>query len=84
MLHRSGYESSAMNVTSSIWNAQLSKTFCHDRLTLSLTAHDILNRTNNRVWSISNTGYSNTNYNSLPRYIMLTAAYRLNKNPKKK
>ena len=84
MLHRGGYESSAMNVTSSIWNAQLSKTFCHDRLTLSLTAHDILNRTNNRVWSISNTGYSNTNYNSLPRYIMLTAAYRLNKNPKKK
>ena len=84
MLHRSGYESSAMNATSSIWNAQLTKTLLRDRLTLSLIAHDILDRTNNRIWSISSLGYSNTNYNSLPRYIMLTAAYRLNKQPKKK
>lgn len=84
MLHRSGYESNSMNSTSSIWNAQISKTLCRDRLTLSLTAHDMLNRTNNRVWSISNTGYSNTSYNSLPRYVMLSAAYKFNKQPKKK
>ncbi len=84
MLHRSGYESSAMNATSSIWNAQLTKTLLRDRLTLSLIAHDILDRTNNHVWSISSTGYSNTSYNTLPRYVMLSAAYRFNKQPKKK
>ena len=81
MLHRSGYESDAMNSSSSIWNAQLSKTLCHNRLTLNLIAHDILGRTNKRIWSISSAGYTNTMHNSLPRYAMLTVSYRFSSNP---
>jgi len=81
MLHRSGYESDAMISTSSIWNAQLSKTLCHNRLTLNLIAHDILGRTNKRIWSISSAGYTNTMHNSLPRYAMLTVSYRFSSNP---
>ena len=81
MLHRSGYESDAMNSSSSIWNAQLNKTLCHNRLTLNLIAHDILGRTNKRIWSISSAGYTNTMHNSLPRYAMLTVSYRFSSNP---
>jgi hypothetical protein len=77
MLHRSGYESDAMNSSSSIWNAQLTKSICHDRLTFSLIAHDILNHTLRNTWSISTAGYTNTSYNSLPRYAMLSVSYRI-------
>lgn len=79
MLHRIGYESSTMNSNDSIWNAQLTKSFCRDRLTLNLIGHDILNRTVCRTWSISNEGYSNTSYNSLPRYVVLSVIYKLQK-----
>lgn len=79
MLHRIGYESSTMNSNGSIWNAQLTKSFCRDRLTLNLIGHDILNRTVCRTWSISNEGYSNTSYNSLPRYVVLSVIYKLQK-----
>ena len=84
MLHRSGYESNAMNSSSSIWNAQLSKSICHDHLTFSLMVHDILNRTLRNTWSISNAGYTNTSHNSLPRYVMLSISYRFSSNPSKK
>ena len=83
MLHRSGYESNAMNTTSSIWNAQLTKMLCRDRLTLSLIAHDILDRTMRHTWSVSSTGYTNTSHNALPRYVMLSAAYRFRKQSKR-
>ncbi|MBO7557908.1 MAG: TonB-dependent receptor [Bacteroidaceae bacterium] len=83
ILHCSGYESNAMNRRSSIWNAQLSKSICHDRLTFSIMAHDILNRTLRNTWSISSSGYSNTNHNSLPRYAMLSVSYRFSSNPSK-
>lgn len=79
MLHRSGYESNAMSRYSSIWNAQLTKSLCHDRLTLNLIGHDILNRTLHNIWSISNEGYTNTSYNSLPRYVILSVIYKLQK-----
>ena len=82
MLHRSGYESHSMNSSSAIWNAQLTKTLCRDRLTLSLIAHDILDRTMRNTWSISSTGYTNTSHNTLPRYVMLCMAYQLQKEKK--
>lgn len=82
MLHRNGYENRIMNSTSSIWNAQLSKTLCKDHLTLSLTAYDILDSTNKRTWNITSTGYNNTSYNTLPRYILLRVAYKLHKEKK--
>lgn len=84
VLHRSGYESPTMNSTSSIWNAQLSKSVCHDRLTFNLIAHDILDRTMRNTWNISSTGNTYTSYNSLPRYVMLSVMYRFNKQPKRK
>lgn len=79
MLHRSGYESNAMGRCSTVWNAQLAKSFCHDRLALNLICHDILNRTLHNVWSISNEGYTNTSYNSLPRYVILSVIYKFQK-----
>ena len=83
MLHRCGYESDVMNRCSSIWNAQLTKSICHDHLVFSLMAHDILNRTLRNTWSISSAGYTNTCHNSLPRYAMLSVSYRFSSNPSK-
>lgn len=79
MLHRSGYESGAMNSHSSMWNALFTKSICHNRLTFNLIVHDILNRTTHNTWSVSSTGYTNTHYNSLPRYAMLGVSYKLHK-----
>ena len=81
MLHRSGYESSAMNSGSAIWNAQLSKSVCRNRLSLNLIVHDILDRTVRNTWSISSEGYTNTSHNTLPRYAMLSVIYKLHKTP---
>lgn len=81
MLHRSGYESSMMNSGSTIWNAQLSKSVCRDRLSLNLIVHDILDRTMRNTWSISSEGYTNTSHNTLPRYAMLSVTYKLHKAP---
>ena len=82
MLHRNGYKSSIMNATSSIWNAQLNKSFCKDRLTLGLTVYDILTRTNKRTWNITSSGYTNTSYDTLPHYVLLKLAYKFQKNKK--
>lgn len=79
MLHRSGYESGAMNNHSSMWNALFTRSVCHNRLTFNLIVHDILNRTTHNTWSVSSTGYTNTHYNSLPRYAMLDVIYKLHK-----
>lgn len=78
-LYHSSYESSAMNHSSSIWNAQLTKSFCRDRLTLNLITHDILNRAVRNIWRISSGGYTNMSYNSLPRYAMLSVLYKWHK-----
>jgi hypothetical protein len=82
MLHRIGYESSSMNNSSAIWNAQLSKSICRDRLTFRLVAHDILDRTRNNTWDISSTGYTNTWRNTLPRYVMLSVIYKFHREGK--
>ena len=81
MLHRSGYENSAMNSGSAIWNAQLSKSVCRNRLSLNLIVHDILDCTARNTWSISSEGYTNTSHNTLPRYAMLSVIYKLHKTP---
>lgn len=82
MLHRRGYESSTMNSSSAIWNAQLTKSLFRDCLTLNLIAHDMLDRTVRNTWSISNEGYTNTSYKSLPRYVMFSVIYKLHKDVK--
>lgn len=79
MLHRNGYEGQGMNNHSAIWNAQLTRSIIHDRLTFSLIAHDILDCAMRNTWSISSAGNTNTWHNSLPRYFMLTISYKFHK-----
>lgn len=80
-----GYTDSSMNTSSWIWNATLSRPFLKgDVLTLKLSGFDILNSVKRIVTTVNAQGRTETWSNSLPRYVMLSVAYRLDMKPKKK
>jgi len=84
MYSRQGYESAMMNTNDLVWNAQLSRTMLKGRLTAKLTAYDILHELSNKRYSVNAQGRTETWYNSVPRYVMFSLAYRLQVKPKKK
>jgi len=84
MYSRQGYESAMMNTNDLVWNAQLSRTMLKGRLTAKLTAYDILHELSNKRYSVNAQGRTETWYNSVPRYVMFSLAYRLHVKPKKK
>lgn len=78
-----GYTDKSMNTSSWIWNASLSRPFLKgDALTLKLSGFDILNSVKRIVTTVNAQGRTETWSNSLPRYIMLTVAYRIDMKPK--
>ncbi len=73
-----GY-STGYNTNLWMWEAQLSQEFLRDRsLTLSVKVHDILNQTQNINRTITANYISDTEYNTLGRYGMVTLTYRFN------
>ena len=84
MYSRRGYANAAANTNDLVWNARLSKTFPKAGITLAVDGFDILGNLNNISQVINSQGRTETYRNSLPRYVMLHAIYRLNKQPKKK
>ncbi len=81
---RYGYGDREMNAGSWVWNARLSKTFMHKRLTVMLDAFDILNDVKNVQRSLSAMGRTETWYNSINRYLMLHLVYKFSTAEKKK
>lgn len=77
MYSRRGYSSPSMNTDDLVWNAQLSRSFLKGRLTAKLQAFDMLHRLTNVRYAINAQGRTETRYNCIPRYVMLTAAYKL-------
>lgn len=84
MFCRRGYSSSVMNTDDLVWNAQLTRSFFKGRLTAKLQAFDLLHRLSNVRYNINAQGRTETWYNCIPRYVMLTAAYKFTKKPEKK
>jgi hypothetical protein len=84
MYSRRGYNDKAMNTDELVWNARLIRPICHNRLVVSLDAFDILGKLSNISYSVNAQGRTETWVNSMPRYVMLSVMYRLNKQPKKK
>ena len=80
---RRGYQSAEINTTTNAWNASISKSFLKGSLVTKLSAYDILHQVSNIGYSVNAQGYTERRYNSIPRYVMFSLAYRFTKKPKK-
>ena len=83
MYSRRGYQSEMMNTDDLIWNAELARSFLNEKLTLKFTAFDLLQQLSNKQYSVNAQGRTETWNNCIPRYIMLSVAYKFNMRPKK-
>lgn len=84
MFARRGYQQSEMNTTDWIWNVQLARTFLKGHLTAKLQGFDLLQELSNIRYVINSQGRTEMWNNSIPRYVMLSLAWKFNINPKKK
>ena len=84
MFSRRGYNSEMMNTDDLVWNASLSRSFFKGKLTAKLMAFDILHQLSSTQYSVNAQGRTETWHNCIPRYALLTLAYKFQKMPKKK
>ena len=83
MYSRRGYQSEMMNTDDFVWNAELARSLFNEKLTLKFTAFDLLHQLSNKQYSVNAQGRTETWNNCIPRYIMLSVAYKFNMRPKK-
>ena len=84
MYSRRGYNNNEANMNYLIWNGSLAKSFIHDKLNVRLIGYDILQNLSNHSYEVDGQGRTETYYNSIPSYIMLSLEWKLNINPKNK
>lgn len=82
MYSRRGYNSAMMNTDDLVWNAELSRSLLKEKLTLKLTAFDLLHELSNKQYSVNAQGRTETWNNCIPRYVMLSVAYKFTQKPK--
>ena len=83
MFSRRGYYSAMMNDDHLVWNAQLSHTFLKGKMTARLQAFDLLHQLSNTQYSVNAQGRTETWQQCIPRYVMLSLAYKFTQKPKK-
>ena len=83
LFSRRGYQSSEMNTSDLVWNAQLSRTFAKGRLTAKVQAFDLLQQLSSTTYTVTAQGRTEVWEKSLPHYVMGTVAWRWQKSPKK-
>ena len=81
---RRGYNDRAMNDNEWVWNANLSRSFMKGKLTFNLSGFDMLGQLSNVQRAINAQGRTESTYNVMPRYVMLTATFKMSKQPPKK
>lgn len=84
MFARRGYQQTEMNTTDWIWNIQLARTFLNGHLTAKIQGFDLLQQLSNTRYVINSQGRTEMWNNSIPRYVMLSLAWKFNINPKRK
>lgn len=84
MFARRGYQQQEMNTTDWVWNAQINRSFLKGKLLAKLQGFDILQQLSNTKYIMNEQGRTETWNNSIPRYVMLSLAWKFNVNPKKK
>ena len=82
MFSRRGYSSSMMNTDDLVWNAELSRPLMKERMTLKLTAFDLLHQLSSKQYTVNAQGRTETWNNCIPRYVMLTMSYKFSRKPK--
>ncbi|MDE6535906.1 MAG: outer membrane beta-barrel family protein, partial [Muribaculaceae bacterium] len=82
---RRGYGDPTMNRTDWVWNLEISKTFGRAKqFTVKAIGFDLLQQLPTVQRTLNAQGRSEVRYNSQPAYALLTLAYRLDIQPKKK
>ena len=81
---RRGYYESMMNTTDWVWNAHLSRSLMKGALVVKLTGYDLLHQLTNTRYEMNAQGRTEVWYNSLPRYMMLSLAWKFNASTKRK
>lgn len=81
---RRGYYESMMNTTDWVWNAHLSRSLMKGALVVKLTGFDLLHQLTNTRYEMNAQGRTEVWYNSLPRYMMLSLAWKFNASTKRK
>ena len=81
---RTGYADAALNTNDLVWNARLSRPFFKGKFLVLLDGFDILGQLSNVTRTMNAQGRTETYTNVMPRYVLLHAVWRFNKQPKKK
>jgi len=81
---RTGYADAALNTNDFVWNARLSRPFFKGKFLVLLDGFDILGQLSNVTRVMNAQGRTETYTNVMPRYVLLHAVWRFNKQPKKK
>ncbi len=79
---RRGFDDPSLNTTQWVWNASVQKSILKGDLTFKIVAVDILSQLSNVTISTNAQGRVEVWTNNLPRYAMLTVAYRFSFTPK--
>ncbi len=81
---RRGYEDAALNTTDWVWNMTLSKAFGRSKeFLVKATGFDILHQLPNVRQYVDAQGRTETRYNTIPAYAVLSLTYRLDIKPRK-
>lgn len=82
MYSRRGYASSEMNTNDLVWNALLTQSIIKGRLALKVQAFDLLHQLQTKRSTVNAQGRTETWYNSVPRYVMASLVFTMNKGKK--
>ncbi len=83
MFARRGYQQQEMNTTDWVWNAQINRSFLKGKLLAKLQGFDILQQLSNTKYMMNEQGRTETWHNSIPRYVMLSLAWKFNVTPQR-
>ncbi|WP_347292048.1 hypothetical protein [Paramuribaculum intestinale] len=81
---RNGYDTPVMNNSDWVWNARLAYTFDRGRWTLMLDGFDLLRQLNSVQYAVNAQGRTVRYVNTLPRFFLFHAQYKINIMPKKR
>ncbi len=81
---RRGYGSKELDTTDVMWNLSASYTPKGNKWVFTVKGFDLLQSLSNVYYSVTASGRTVSYSNTLPRYVLFTAQYRLNLQPKKR
>lgn len=79
---RRGYQDNYLNTTEWVWNAELARSFFHERLLAKLSGFDILRQLSNTKYVMNEQGRTERWYNTIPRYVMFSLVWKFTVSPK--